>query len=223
MNKLGLALCAMLLLGLTIPMASANTIGLFDYGFNVDGTVSTSPAGVNLGLFNTGTGLGTITATINGTGAHSFIAFFDHEIDETINTFYNEFGSANGAPIAGRSWEIDEPGFVFGDIYSNFTAGTLDNSVGTTDPEDVSMAMGWNFNLAAGQTASIQFSLTTLEPTSSLFYLQQLDPESQASVYLSSDLTIRGGGDNQVPEPSTLVLVFSGIGLVVAKKFRKSA
>ncbi len=207
--------------------AQAVVTNLFDYAFNMDGAVSVPsagdpiPPGVNAGGFNDSTGLGTIGVTITGAGAHSFDAFFDHEIDEAINTYFNEVGSSTGAAAAGQSWEIDEPGFVSGDIFENFQVSALDNGIGTSIwgdtffPDDVSMAMGWDFNLAAGEDALISLVLSDVMPNGG-FFLTHTDPDvvdtpNGYSIYLSSSLDIRGGGPPAVPEPGMLWLL--GIGL----------
>jgi len=59
---------------------------------------------------------------LNNTGASlsgvQFFSFLDAEIDEPINTFFNEFGGMSGTAGAGSvdsdpdSWEIDEPGLL---------------------------------------------------------------------------------------------------------------
>lgn len=192
---------------------------LFDYGFNIDGTVSVPtlgdpvPAAVDISAFNDLTGLGTITATITGAGAHTFDAFFDHEIDEAINTFFNEFGTVSGTAAVGQSWEIDEPGFdvPFGDIFDNFVDSTLDNTnaIPSGLDNDVSMAMGWDFSLALGETATITLSLGNI--AGSGFFLAHTDFDTNESVILRSTLEI-SGDPGQVPEPAVLYLL--GIGLV---------
>ncbi|MGH8547579.1 MAG: PEP-CTERM sorting domain-containing protein [Methylococcales bacterium] len=170
------------------------------------------PGSVNSSGFDFGTGLGSIMFTISGAGSHSAGFYVDHEIDEAINTFFNEYGSVQGSPVAGQSWEIDEPGFVFGDIFSNFTNGTLDNSNGVPagSPDDVAMSLAWGFLLNPGEVATLNFLIAQIPPVSG-FYLTQTDPDSQESIYFYSNLTI-SGGSGAVPEPGILFLF--GIGLL---------
>ena len=82
---------------------------LWESGINVDGDLT--PGGVDISLFDLITGLGSIEVTVSGAGDHVVIGFFDYEIDETTDTFYNETGSAVGTAAARQTWEIDEPGF----------------------------------------------------------------------------------------------------------------
>ena len=195
---------------------SANAVILLDdYGFNLDGSVTypfggdSIPAAIDNSAFNDITGLGTIDVTITGNGIHYFAAIFDHDIDEAVNTFFNESGSVSGNPAAGQSWEIDEPEFLFGDIYTNFEASTLDNSNGVPAgaEDDVSMAMGWDFTLANGETALIMLMLGTIQPTSG-FFLEHNDPDSDKSIYLSSTLGI---SLSPIPVPAAIWLFGSGL------------
>jgi hypothetical protein len=205
------------ILGLSSLSTQAATIGLFDYGFNIDGATGTTLSGVDLSGFDTITGLGNIGVTITGVGTHSFDAFFDHEIDEATNTFFNEYGAVSGVAAAGQSWEIDEPGYLFGDIYDNFLLSTLDNTnaIPMALPDDVSMAMGWDFVLNVGETALIDLVLSNTDPGTG-FYLTHTDPDSNASVYLSSSLRITAA-----PEPSVVLLFGLGLmGIGVSRRLR---
>ena len=211
----------------------ALTIDLFDFAFNIDGIVSVPPgdpipAGVDISGFDTGTGLGTISVLLAGAGDHFVGLFVDHEVDVTINGFTNEVGSVMGTATAGQTWEIDEPGLVNGDIFDNFSTSNnivgsqLDNSIGTsvfgntTFPDDVSMALGFDFTLGVGGTAIIDFVLGTTAPAGPGLVLAHTDPDSTLfpgppnQVFFSSTLNVIG--PTPVPLPGTLTLM--GIGLV---------
>lgn len=225
--------------------ASADII-LYDFGINVDGTTTclggpcttdgvgdlSGVAGINDGGFDYISGLGTITLTLSGTGAHNVDLFLDHEMSETINTYYNESGATGGGgPMAGQSWEIDEPGYVFGDILlgdgtGTFQTSALDNfnNVPAGLEDDVSMALGWDFTLAAGETAIATFITSESMPLIG-FYLSQTDPDSAEMIYFSSMLEIRGGEPpTGVPEPGTVTLLGMGLlGLAGFGRRRRTA
>lgn len=193
--------------------AGATTISLFDYGFNVDGSLilpgDPLPSLFNAGSFDFNTGLGTVKVTFNP-GVHSIIAFFDHEIDEEANTFFNEYGQTSGTPGAGQSWEIDEPGYTYGNIYTNFQNGSLDNTNGvpSSAPDDVSVALGWSFTVEAGTVWEVTMNLSQAAPTSG-FYLEQVDPDSPASIFFSGTAGIAGASG--VPEPAVSLLSAAGL------------
>lgn len=190
-------------------------VALFEYRINRDGVLGTTlPAG---STFDTTTGLGALTLTFDTAGLHYGGLYVDHELSEALNTFFNEIGTTSvGAPTAGLSWEIDEPDFVTGDIYANFSASTLDNGIGTPNtvfPDDVAMALAWDFVLAAGETAALDF-IVSANPLAG-FHLIQRDPDSNEALYFGTTLTIQGTTPNPtgggIPEPGT---VAGGVALV---------
>ena len=187
---------------------------LFEVAVDIDGTISDTLSGdaVPNGI-NAATGLGTASFTINGSGAHWFGILFDHEIDATV--YPSEIGSAHGAPGAGQSWEIDEPGYFNGDIFQNLENGALDNGVGTSVfgntsfPDDVSLALGWSFTGAS----VITITATESAPGSG-FYLQQHNTQLGNDIYLYGNLRPIDGGPS-VPEGgatlATLLLGLAGL------------
>ena len=207
MGKIKIGFLVLLVLGFTVSGASAVTFTMFESDFNQDGVITSSFSGNFVSI--------QYIQTFSTVGPHYGAVFVDPEIDEAINTFFNEYGSVVGIPVAGQSWEIDEPGYSFGDIFTNFTNGALDNTNSITlalfpNGEDVSMALGWNFSLGAGETAALNYYITAVQPTSG-FYLVQTDPDSQASLYFYS--TLQKGGVT-VPEPGILLLLGLGLGFV---------
>jgi hypothetical protein len=170
---------------------TAGNIALFEYAFNVDGTIynGSIPGGVSGSSFDINAGPQTFTTVINGPGTKYFGLFVDYEIDQSLNTFFNEYGTPYNSPLAEQSWEIDEPGYRFGDIYDHFQNSYYgnsllenDNGVPSATPDDVSMAIAWELDLTASQIATISFILSPTAPTTttSFLYLEQTDPGQKA-------------------------------------------
>ena len=161
----------------------------------------------------------------------SFFGFLDADIDRNLNTFFNEYGvlvdlslpaSAPGGAIGATSWQIDEPGFVFGTILNDLAAGSLQNAnfVSSATPDDVSLALGFVIgNLAPGQTANLTLRLSL----TSIGGLQQFDPDSNSGFFLNGYSTIgaleQPPPPSDVPEPSTWALYAAGVGaLLICRK-----
>jgi len=192
---------------------SQGSVLLMEHGLNIDGDLTTDtawPSGVDASLFDIVTGLGRMSVTVSTSGSHLVLAYFDHDIDAETNTFFNELGSVGGvAPGAGQSWEIDEPGFDDppGDIYDNWLNGALDDSIGFFTPNDVAMALGYDFVLASGEQAVITFFTSTVSGAPG-FYLRQRDFDSGAELFFWSSIEI---GGQPVPEPGSLALLAMGL------------
>jgi hypothetical protein len=224
--------------------SQAATPTLFEYGFKMDTffwdslTTPSDPLVPAISLsgpaFNFGAGLGSITFTVSGGGSHTVQSFLDFEIDENINTWWNEIGSTSldlptpRGPSPGQGWEIDNPFPPAGDIWDPYSSNPtgLDGTVGYPGiPEDVSVAMGWNFSLKSWQTATIVLNITEDAPDG--FYLKQTDPGSQYSLYFSGDIDITGtpppgGGGTGVPDGgSTLVMLTSALAAMGAWRSRR--
>lgn len=146
-----------------------------------------------------------------------FFSFLDAEIDAQINLFFNEYGEVVGTAGSGASdadpdlWEIDEPGYLFGDIYDNLLMGTLDNTnaapIGL--PDDLSMALGFELGtLNPLDTATINVLISEDNDFIGSLALAHHDsgPASTTVITLSGQSTV-----TPVPEPSTLLLLDSGL------------
>ena len=207
------------------------TSSLWDWAFNLNGDVyymedsSTVPdLGDSSFDYNTGLGILTFSYYPGAVGDYFLLGIFDHEIDETINSLYNEYGATSGTPATGQSWEIDEPGYLFGDIYDHVFDRYVyadpgldnDNNVPQGWEDDVSMALGWDFPLAALDVATIELILEDTAPTSG-FYLSHTDPDSAETIYFSSTLDIQ-----LIPEPGTMILLGTGLAGLAGLRRRKS-
>ncbi len=185
------------------------------------------------GIFGGGsgaTGLGIINVSITrslgavGAVSGSFHSYFDLEVTESSNSLFNEYGQVGVLTNSFNptSFEIDEPGFSFGDIPFNFEDGALDNTndIPSAFPDDVAVALGWdNFTLNPGDVGwltlvisdvglTVADSIASINP-GDVFTLEHIDPDSQTTITFSGALQIHPVP--AVPEPGTIILL--GIGL----------
>jgi len=157
------------------PIAISEVSGYLHYDGALQTVLSTGSVGYsstldanNLGEFGWAVTNSTAATLSNVT----FLLFLDADIDRDTNSFFNEYGefvslalpvfAPVGAFSAG-SWEIDEPGLVFGDILINLAAGALDdlNGVPSSAPDDVSLALGFSVgSLGPGQSLITRFAIS---------------------------------------------------------------
>ncbi len=230
MTRSTVAFGLLLTLGSLSPML-ADTTSLQSILTNVDGTTQTDYTGYNTGGFNETTGIGTLTYTFNpGPGSSFFDVFFDHQLNLP---YFNEFGTVNGSPAAGQSYEIGDSDVTNSnpnDTYVHTQNNALDNSnhlpgqtsnfggacAGATCNGDFAAAMGFSFTLVAGQQEVITLNVSHTNPGG--FSLEDTHPvdgtnPTALNLFISGSAVSEPIGVSGVPEPTTTV--FLGIGLAV--------
>ena len=200
---------------------NSTTLGAHSLGYLDSGLDDFSGSGVDLSFVNSidSSGYGDLTwqFTNNTSSILSDVSLFgyvDAEIDEPINSFFNEYGryvsvvGTGSGDILPDSWEIDEPGFVFGDIYDNLYLGALDNTNGVPEgaEDDVSLALGFELgDILIGQTWTMTLSISDID-IGGLFHG---DDGSDTFAYVNGTVVV--DSVTPVPEPAGMLLFLVGI------------
>src|ERR1039458_9550059 len=169
-------MCAVfLLLGMGASSALAQNESLQDLWFNVNGSNTELAApGVNLGGYNTGTGLGTITFTDLNTGSQYFNTWWQEAVSVP---FFNEYGTAVGTASSGETWEIGDAytstSFLDAEggalLHENLLPEGADNFLGTCTGAcngTGSTALGYAFDLSSGFEEIVTLKVSQTAPTS---------------------------------------------------------
>ena len=123
-----------------------------------------------------------------------FAVLLDVDIDQETNTFFNEYGRVLGNPGTNASdadpdmWQIGEPGFAGGTLFSNLFKGTLSNSnsIPPTAPNDVALSLGFYLGtLQPGQSNQIRILISEAGNQLGNFALQQLDTDPHSTTVIT--------------------------------------
>lgn len=119
-----------------------------------------------------------------------FAVMLDAEIDQEVNTFFNEYGGALGTIGAGAgdlapdSWQIDEPGFVNGTLFTRLFTGNLGNTnaIPAGGSNDVAFGLGLQLgDLAPGQSTAVSVMISEAGHYFGGFALQQFDRNTNSA------------------------------------------
>jgi hypothetical protein len=172
--------------------------------------------------------LGTATATV-GAGTYNAFAVFNYDID---GGGYNEYASTTGTLTIGQVYTVGAGGNTPGSVYSQFANGTLDNTnhvpacstPGSCD--DVAASVGFtNVVVPPGSTGTINFVVSDTPPPSG-FYIGQTDTDTGDTIYISGNVQTNsdlGALTAETPEPTTLILMGGGFGLMLIALRRRKA
>jgi hypothetical protein len=230
-RSVAFAFVVLLLLGLSTTNAFGQaspqwTLG--DWSANINGTTYNPPplpANVNSSGFDFGTGLGTLTFTINTPGNNYVGVYLNPYYDVGFHDTSTSYGSVHGTAPSGLSYQLDWPVGTLqsGTIWTNFSGNTLDktNTVGTYSAPgqisgpgaccSVALAEILGFNVTSG-SETITFTASTTQPDG--FYLQVTDQDSGLSYYLTEQAS---SSTRVIPEPGSMLLMASGLGVMLGR------
>jgi hypothetical protein len=215
-TKLVLALSLVALFGLA-PYALADTMSLYNWGINVDGTLydkaNTPPLPTGPGVyidgggFNFSEGLGTLTIVASGVGTHYVDIYFDNDLYPA--QYANDQSAAVGIPASGESWEIGTGAEAGGtQLYTDFTNNDYDDTNNAPGPADVATGLAFAFTTTDEDPLGVvTVSISETAPSSG-FYLHQSDTYIGTS---PSDIYIQGSEVNTTPEPASWLLFLGAV------------
>jgi hypothetical protein len=189
--------------------------------------------GVNGSGLNTMTGVGAISVSVLGTSCSSCnvdLWFWD---PAGVPQF-DEWGATSGTLASGQSWQIDAPpasdtadsnrvstilantdGNSLDD--TNHVPGTASNFGGNCSGSDcdgpTSMALGFNFKSpGSGFKEVITFDLSTTGcQQSASICLEDINPDTDTTIYFTGVASVVKVGVPTTPEPGTLLLLGTGL------------
>lgn len=223
--------------------AAFNANGTFIDGGDSNFSSEVSAANIDLSGYNLTSGLGTITFTTTSSG------FFDAGFSLPVSTpSYNEFAAAQGTLGSTESWEIDDADIdadatLFGNNLLNNTLNGKNTALaGASDylgteacygqtkcNSDVIVALGDSFIIANPGDEEVITILVSQTNNGGGFYLDQTHPAdgdnpTEQDVYYSLTAKEQSGNTPPppvVPEPSSWLLVLTGLGAGAARLRRR--
>jgi hypothetical protein len=175
-------------------------------------------------------GLGTLQDTVSGAGTYDFIAFVDTDANYADGPFHDS-GTSSGSAPSGTSWEIGNnvatgPGSIGYNAANSAPGSDLlsdANDVPGGD-KDIAMALGFDFTLTTGETATIDLSLSSSAPGG--FYLEDYNdnPNSPDDVFYSGSLSISSNVSSGVPDNGAtwISLLLGLMGLAAMLRFERN-
>lgn len=154
----------------------------------------------------------------------SLFGFVDAEIVEKDKSFVNEYGEyvaitgSGSGDVNPDSWEIDEPGYVFGDIYDNLLLGSLDNTNAIPHglEDDVSLALGFELgDILNGQAWTMTLTISDID----IGGLYHGNVGGSEGAYVNGSVVLDNAAT--VIEPPSMLLMVLGMFVIVLVRHQR--